>query len=212
MADQLFANGVKAGRNKACPCGSGKKYKKCCLSKDEEAEVEASGSAWDYQEAKKAIRSSQNYPVEKCLINGDWEKKGMANIIVIRRQEEDRYIFAGYLVDLFCLGVKDAFCNAGLSRRAVEEQLSHVMKRDSFQPIDLEYAKEIIYGAIDYAKKIGFDPHPDFKLAREVLGNAEATRRHKIRFGGPDGKPLLISGPDDDVDAILEKLSGREAL
>jgi preprotein translocase subunit SecA len=25
-------NGPKVGRNDACPCGSGKKYKKCCLS------------------------------------------------------------------------------------------------------------------------------------------------------------------------------------
>ena len=26
----------KLGRNDPCPCGSGKKYKKCCLPKDEE--------------------------------------------------------------------------------------------------------------------------------------------------------------------------------
>jgi SEC-C motif len=28
---------MKAGRNDPCPCGSGKKYKKCCLGKDQEA-------------------------------------------------------------------------------------------------------------------------------------------------------------------------------
>jgi SEC-C motif len=27
----------KIGRNDPCPCGSGKKYKQCCLAKDEEA-------------------------------------------------------------------------------------------------------------------------------------------------------------------------------
>ncbi len=26
---------MEIGRNDACPCGSGKKYKKCCLDKDE---------------------------------------------------------------------------------------------------------------------------------------------------------------------------------
>ncbi|MFN3486913.1 MAG: SEC-C metal-binding domain-containing protein, partial [Planctomycetota bacterium] len=30
---------MKIGRNQPCPCGSGKKYKKCCLPKDEEAAV-----------------------------------------------------------------------------------------------------------------------------------------------------------------------------
>jgi hypothetical protein len=29
------------GRNDPCHCGSGKKYKKCCLAKDEEARQEA---------------------------------------------------------------------------------------------------------------------------------------------------------------------------
>lgn len=27
---------MKTGRNDPCPCGSGKKYKKCCMEKDEE--------------------------------------------------------------------------------------------------------------------------------------------------------------------------------
>ena len=30
----------KVGRNESCPCGSGKKYKKCCLGKKEE-EIES---------------------------------------------------------------------------------------------------------------------------------------------------------------------------
>ena len=34
VADQLTTG--KIGRNEPCPCGSGKKYKKCCLSKHEE--------------------------------------------------------------------------------------------------------------------------------------------------------------------------------
>ena len=35
---------AKAGRNDPCPCGSGKKYKKCCLMKDE-AETQAQFSS-----------------------------------------------------------------------------------------------------------------------------------------------------------------------
>jgi tetratricopeptide (TPR) repeat protein len=31
---------AKPGRNDPCPCGSGKKYKKCCLAKDEAVERE----------------------------------------------------------------------------------------------------------------------------------------------------------------------------
>jgi tetratricopeptide (TPR) repeat protein len=34
---------AKVGRNQPCPCGSGKKYKLCCLPADEAAEVAARG-------------------------------------------------------------------------------------------------------------------------------------------------------------------------
>jgi preprotein translocase subunit SecA len=30
-----FVRSDKVGRNEPCPCGSGKKYKKCCLLKEE---------------------------------------------------------------------------------------------------------------------------------------------------------------------------------
>ncbi|MEJ2085616.1 MAG: SEC-C metal-binding domain-containing protein [Acidobacteriota bacterium] len=33
------------GRNEPCPCGSGKKYKRCCLAKDEAMEREARAEA-----------------------------------------------------------------------------------------------------------------------------------------------------------------------
>ncbi len=35
----------KIGRNEPCPCGSGKKYKHCCLPKDEQAQAAARAAA-----------------------------------------------------------------------------------------------------------------------------------------------------------------------
>ncbi len=32
---------MSVGRNEKCPCGSGKKYKYCCLAKDQQAERDA---------------------------------------------------------------------------------------------------------------------------------------------------------------------------
>jgi hypothetical protein len=36
---------MKLGRNDPCPCGSGKKYKQCCLAKDEAKERDARAKA-----------------------------------------------------------------------------------------------------------------------------------------------------------------------
>lgn len=37
LIEKTYSQKIKVGRNDPCPCGSGKKYKKCCLSKDESA-------------------------------------------------------------------------------------------------------------------------------------------------------------------------------
>jgi tetratricopeptide (TPR) repeat protein len=55
---------TKIGRNDPCPCGSGKKYKQCCLRKEEEAEHEAlaalsqaqkNGSVGSYSDLVKTV-------------------------------------------------------------------------------------------------------------------------------------------------------------
>lgn len=45
----------QVGRNEACPCGSGRKYKHCCLEKDEKKAREARAKAAE-KEAKAAAK------------------------------------------------------------------------------------------------------------------------------------------------------------
>jgi tetratricopeptide (TPR) repeat protein len=42
---------AKVGRNDLCPCGSGKKYKKCCQAKDQEAERQMRAAAQSHAAA-----------------------------------------------------------------------------------------------------------------------------------------------------------------
>jgi len=51
------------GRNDPCHCGSGKKYKQCCLDKDEAAERAARAKA--AEKAEKAEKSSKSEKSEK---------------------------------------------------------------------------------------------------------------------------------------------------
>ena len=45
---------AKPGRNDPCPCGSGQKYKRCCLAKDQEAERAALKAAAEARAAEAA--------------------------------------------------------------------------------------------------------------------------------------------------------------
>jgi len=49
----------KIGRNDPCPCGSGKKYKKCCLTTDIEQSAQNSPAAEVNQTIAKAFAGQQ---------------------------------------------------------------------------------------------------------------------------------------------------------
>jgi len=199
---------MKPQRNDPCPCGSGKKYKKCCLAK--ESDQVHGDSAWSHAGKIHRIQHADDYPVETCYLNADWKERGLACIVVTRSQENGKNMLGAFLVDTSCLGVKNAFCNEGLGRRRIEDQLlPRYYQNEEPTRVGINYVKEIIYGAVDYAKSLGFDPHPDFELSRHMLGPEEINRTRDLKFGGAEGKPLYIAGPDDDAATILQKLRQR---
>lgn len=196
----------KLGRNDPCHCGSGRKYKKCCATKDEERRPK---NRFFEQAAKfHMIRFADRYPVERCLINDDWKKSRQAQIVVTREFEPGLLLFGVYLVDLACMGIKSAFCNVGVSVEEFERTLmAKMFASQTAVPIGVQFAKEIIEGALAYAEGLGFKPDPDFQLARHVLGKESVLPTHGVQFGGDDGKPLFIAGPHDDAEAIIRKLT-----
>ena len=58
---------AKPGRNDPCPCGSGNKYKKCCLAKDRAVEREQLAKA-DAKRAERAAAHTQNLREVKAAI------------------------------------------------------------------------------------------------------------------------------------------------
>ena len=156
------------------------------------------------------IQHADDYPIEACYLNADWKERGLARIVVTRSQENGKAMVGAFLVDIFCLGVKNTFCNEGLTRTEIEDELLPGFYQDE-EPtrVGINYAKEIICGAVEYAKSLGFEPHPDFELSRHVLGTEEFSRTRGLKFGGPEGKPLYIAGPDDDAATILRRLRDK---
>ena len=59
---------TKIGRNDLCPCGSGKKYKRCCLDKDE-----ADNANPDFEDPFAPDLNSED--IVKCLHCGDEYKE-----------------------------------------------------------------------------------------------------------------------------------------
>ncbi|MCT7983410.1 DNA-binding response regulator [Laspinema sp. A4] len=131
---------------------------------------------------------------------------GFAIVTVTRSPGFNRYITCNYLVDYWCLGVKDASGPRKYNRSEYERIIN--LYYDSLiggsERISLTEAQAIVWGAVEYAEKLGFKPHADFEKAKKYLG--EWDREVEIEFGD-NGKPLYHSGPYDNPTSIINTLN-----
>jgi hypothetical protein len=134
---------------------------------------------------------------------------GIVLVLVARAGRRDRVSVCGYLVDTFCLGVKNALGPEPMRRRdlpAFARAYFNVFPAPALgAPIDL--AQHLVHGAVAFASTLGFAPHPDFAAVRGHLG--ELREPCAITFGR-EGRPLYVAGPYDDPIAVMERL--RAAL
>ena len=111
-----------------------------------------------------------------------------------------------YLVDTYCLGLKNTFCNANISLEEYQRVKLNTFKETVQVPCPPGEVGKIIFGAIESASRLGFEPQKDFDLARFVLKGLPINDYDLTLEFGNDGKPLYIAGPDDDFEAIIETL------
>ncbi len=157
-----------------------------------------------------AVRHARSCPVHECLINPSWRDSGLARILLARRQPDGLIAFGVYLVDVLCLGLKSTFCNANFTSARYQQSLRKRCYQDEAPvecPVPLAHA--IVYGGIDYAADLGFTPDRDFRLSQYILEPRDALGEVPDVEFGRDGKPCYVSGPYDDVAAILAKLDRR---
>lgn len=159
----------------------------------------------DFHGPTQFLEQARTYPILGCWLMEGWQEQGITPVVVARQQAENRVVFGVFLVNLFCLGVKDAMWKADASLNLFERDLPR-MCSDAPEPCDHDLAHELIYGAVEYARKYGFEPHRDFAKASLVL-DPPGTHppRHDLGFG-QDGKPLFIAGPYDNAQAIIRQL------
>jgi hypothetical protein len=145
------------------------------------------------------LLNARNFPLHGCWMMDGWEEDGITPVVVARMQENNRIMFGVYMVDYYCLGIKDAFTRADYSPNRFERELPELCAQ---APIvcSVELAHELIYGALEYAEKLGFQPHADFynQKADLMLDPPDAHPRTNNVLFGKDGKPLYISGPYDN--------------
>ena len=140
----------------------------------------------------------------------NWQEEGNTQIFVARQKANGNLIVGFYLIDLWCMGLKDTFCKElpvfeyediiqKIDKEINEELGANIIK------IEPDLAYNIIYGAIEYAEDLGLAPHKDFSITEYILEDVESIPFIDIEFGN-DGKPFYVTGPNDNVRKVLRTL------
>src|SRR5947207_6103361 len=114
---------------------------------------------------------------------------GLVTVLVARDRGGSTAGVCFYLVDTWCLGVKDAAGPRPVDRRRLGgfiQQIFSACDEPAVQ-VPLELGRQIVYGAIGYARELGVEPHPDFGRAAGYLG--AWAEEGELSFGR-DGTPI----------------------
>ncbi|SDJ56974.1 helix-turn-helix domain-containing protein [Nonomuraea jiangxiensis] len=129
---------------------------------------------------------------------------GMVSVLLARRHTWDRMTVCGYLADVYCLGVKNSLGPDVLDDRDLRRFREFFFSDYAgWQEAPVELARDLVFGSIDYARTLGFEPEEAFKPAADLLGTWEGNSA--ITFGR-DGKPFYAQHPQDDPGKVLRTL------
>ncbi len=159
-------------------------------------------------------QKARTLPVFECMVNKGWEDSGLATITVARKHTNGNITMGMYLVDLKCLGIKDAFYRFNIPESEYRELLEEMEENMDLESISYTLAHNIIFAGIEFAEDYGLKPHKGFGVAKYILEeDTDDIDLIEIECG-ENGKPLYVQGLlDNDVRARqvvahLEKHAG----
>ena len=130
-------------------------------------------------------------PKHEAFWPSDLFAQGIGWVIVARFKSGGARVEAGiFLIDVQCLGAKLAVyevCEASDYRRRIRD---HYQSRFPMVAVEPACARKLVEQAVQYAKSLGFSPHPDYKHAVRVFGGLRAEACAQEFAFGREGKPF----------------------
>ncbi|GAB6906657.1 conserved hypothetical protein [Desulfosarcina cetonica] len=144
----------------------------------------------------KALIIAKSSPIIECRIRKDILSKGIGTAIIARKMPNG-YIGAGvYLLDVWCLGVKNTYFTT-LSEYDYMDRISEIEVNEDLENIHPSCFRKLIDECVDYSEELGFKPHKDYKISRQLLMDIDPTVCPNKYTFGKNGKPFYLSGPHE---------------
>ncbi len=157
---------------------------------------------------QRLLGAASRSPFGPCYISVGWnlddeELPELVTVVVTRRLPDGDLVPGTALVDRTCLGIKSAFAGD----KVTDDELPELLERfgaphGGMEPCEPLIAQSVVYHALDYARRLGFAPDPDFP---ELLFGPRPAELADTPWHAP-ARPIYVRGPRDDVQGIVAQL------
>lgn len=143
------------------------------------------------------LTAAVHWPIVATLEPERLWQAGIGSLVIARRAPGGRIVAGVFLVDVFCLGVKDVFWR-DLSEADYKNLLAGIARAGGpLRDISPERFSKLVHCAVDYAQSFGLPPHPDFHAVRHLMDGIDPSRCDDEFEFGERGTPHYIAGPKE---------------
>jgi hypothetical protein len=150
------------------------------------------------------LAAASKYPVLHCWMPDFSRTQGLGWVALSRALPNGTVAVASFLVDFYCLGVKDAHSEILPRINYDQKYVQRFSKEMPTRPASPAEARNFVEQAIAYAHDLGFGPHADYDRAKILFGDIDPSQSDATFEFGKDGKPFYISGPYDSPERVRQ--------
>lgn len=140
-------------------------------------------------------------PIQGCFLTEGIFDLGMGSLILARGATTEAVTFSSFLLDVFCLGIKDVMFQQ-VAGDEFEYYLDVSNAGSPLTSVDPRYARKLLRELAAWSQSIGFAPHRDFAAAERLFGDIRADESDAVFQFGQEGKPVYIPGPSETASQI----------
>ncbi len=149
---------------------------------------------------------ARSLPIYKCYVGDNEGNTREKAVLVIRQHAGGTYTYGAYLLDCWCVGVKDSFWDFSVPSYEVEEQLERFRGHMNLREVSYVEAHNWVYGAADWAANAGIEPCKDFALTQYIL-QADDDEVELIEYDfGVDGEYVLEAKDRQEANKYIPAL------
>jgi len=145
-------------------------------------------------------------PIQHCFLTESAFGVGMGTLVLTRGATPDHLTLGSFLLDTFCLGIKDVMFRP-LESKVFEMHMEAMNAGSPMVSVDPSYARKLLRDLAAWSHGIGFTPHRDFAAVEKMFGDVSADASDAVFRFGREGKPFYISGPNDTVPLIQRRIA-----